>query len=53
MNKRTANLLFVGTCFILAILLLMDRITPLVSGCIFALALAILGIASRGVKKEK
>lgn len=52
MNKKTANLFFVGICIVLAILLLMDRISPLVSGCIFAVALVVLGLASRGFRKE-
>ena len=48
MKKKSAGLLFLAICIILAILLLTKTISILVSGIIFALALVILGIASRG-----
>ncbi len=48
MKKRPAGLLFLAICIILAILLLTKTISVLVSGSIFALALIILGVASKG-----
>ncbi len=51
MNGKTAALLFVATCLILATLLLTKTITPLLSGTVFAVALALLGLISRGFKK--
>ena len=48
MKKNTAGLLFLAICIVLAILLLTKTIGIIVSGSIFALALIILGIASRG-----
>jgi hypothetical protein len=52
MNKQRAGLLFAGVCIVLAILLLAQWITPLVSGVLFALALVFLGLSSKGFKKE-
>ncbi len=51
MKGKTAGFLFLGICIILATLLLTNTITPLVSGCAFAVALATLGALSRGFKK--
>ena len=48
MKRRTAGLLFLGICATLAILLLAEIVTPLVSGCIFAVALILFGALSRG-----
>ncbi|NHZ87110.1 MAG: hypothetical protein GWP19_14760 [Planctomycetia bacterium] len=48
MKKKPAGLLFLAICIVLAILLLTKTISILVSGSIFALALIILGIASKG-----
>jgi uncharacterized membrane protein len=50
-NRKTAAFLFLGVCVILVILLLMKAVTPLVSGAIFALALVLFGLLSRGFKK--
>jgi len=52
MDKRTAGFLFLGLCIILAILLLTSVITPLASGCIFAVALVLLGGFSRAFRKQ-
>lgn len=52
MNKKTAGLLFLAVCVVLAILLLTGTITFFVSGCIFAAALILLGVLSRGFRKE-
>ena len=51
MNRKLAAPLFLGVCVILAILLFMKAITPLVSGIIFAIALVLFGLFSRGFKK--
>lgn len=51
MKNRTAGLLFLGVCIILAILLLTKTITMIVSGAIFAVALVIFGSLSRGFRK--
>lgn len=48
MNKKTAGLLFLGICIVLAVLLLLKAIPPLVSGGVFALALLVLGGVSLG-----
>lgn len=48
MNARTAVLLFLAVCIILVVLLLTGTISAVVSGALFAVALVIVGIASRG-----
>ena len=48
MNKKSAGLLFLSICIVLAFLLLTKAISILLSGSIFALALIILGGASKG-----
>ena len=48
MNARTAVLSFLAVCIVLVILLLTETITPVVGGSLFAAALVIVGIASRG-----
>lgn len=52
MTKNTAGLLFLAICIVLAILLFTKTISSTVSGSIFALALIILGGASRGFTKK-
>lgn len=52
MNRRTAGFSFLGVCVILALLLVTETITPLISGGIFAGALVILGVLSRGFRKD-
>jgi hypothetical protein len=51
MKRKMAGFLFLGICIVLAILLLMKAISPIVSGCVFAVALVGFGIASRGFRK--
>ena len=51
MDRRIAGFLFLGICMVLAILLLIKAITPLISGVIFAIALVLFGIFSRGFRK--
>lgn len=49
-KRQTAGFLFLCVCVALAVLLLTDAITPLVSGEIFAVALVLLGVLSRGFR---
>jgi hypothetical protein len=51
MSRKTAAFSFLGICVVLAILLLIKAITPLVSGSIFAIALVLFGVFSRGFRK--
>lgn len=48
MNKKTAAMIFLGICSLLAVLLATGTISPFWSGILFALALAVLGILARG-----
>lgn len=48
MKRKTAGILFLAICVVLAILLLTKTISSTVSGSIFALALIVLGVASKG-----
>jgi hypothetical protein len=52
MDKTIAGVFFLGTCVVLAVLLLTGTISPLVSGSVFALALIAVGGLSRGFRKE-
>ncbi|MFH1382143.1 MAG: hypothetical protein ABIH70_04530 [Chloroflexota bacterium] len=49
MKRRTAALVFLGICIVLAILLLTRTIPPLVSGITFAIALVAYGLVARKV----
>jgi hypothetical protein len=51
MSRKIASFWLLGICVVLAILLLINAISPLLGGGIFAAALIILGIASGGFKK--
>jgi len=51
MNRKLALGLFLATCIILAILLIMQIISPLISSAIFAIALVVFGGLSRGFRK--
>lgn len=51
MNRRLAGFLFLGTCAILAFLLITHKIGALVSGFVFALALVVFGGLSRGFRR--
>jgi len=53
MNVRTARSLFLAVCIIIVILLLTEVITPVVSGALFAAALLVIGIASRGFTRAR
>jgi hypothetical protein len=52
MNKKTAGLVFLGIGVVLAILLIIQWITPLTSGVLFALSLVLLGGLSKGFRKR-
>ncbi len=51
MKGKTAGFLLLAVCAILAVLLLTSAITPLVSGIVFAVVLAVLGTVSRGFRR--
>jgi hypothetical protein len=51
MGRKTAGILFLGICLLLAVLLLTRTITILVSSSLFAVSLVALGIASKGFRK--
>jgi hypothetical protein len=51
MDRKLAAFAFLAICLLLAILLLIKAITPLVSGIIFAVALLVFGLLTRGFKK--
>lgn len=52
MNKKTAGLTFLGVCLLLAALLVAKVISPILSGAVFAIALAGFGIFSRGFTRR-
>jgi hypothetical protein len=49
---KTAGYLFLAICAVLAGLLFTSAITPLAGGIVFAAALAVLGILSRGFGRK-
>jgi hypothetical protein len=51
MKGSLAGLLFLVVCIVLAALLLAHVIKPVVSGAIFAIALVVFGIVSRGFRR--
>ena len=53
MNKRTAAMIFLVVCLVLALLLLSGAISPLLGGGVFALALVVLGVFSRGFTNKQ
>jgi hypothetical protein len=53
MSGKTAGLLFLGVCLLLALFLLTGKIEPLVSGCIFASTLVVLGRLSSGFRRRR
>jgi xanthine/uracil permease len=52
MHRNTAGILFLIVSALLSFMLLTRMITPLVSGSIFAAALVVLGLLSRGFTRE-
>ena len=51
MKGSLAGLLFLGVCIGLSALLLAHVIKPVVSGALFAIALVVLGLLSRGFRR--
>jgi hypothetical protein len=51
MKGSLAGLLFLGVCVALAALLLAHVIRPVVSGAVFAIALVVFGLLSRGFRR--
>ncbi len=51
LNGKKARLFLLITCIVLAILLLTHVVTYLVSGIIFAIALAAFGVLSNGFRR--
>jgi hypothetical protein len=50
MDGKVAVILLVNVCVILVILLVIQAITPLVSGVVFAIVLVTLGLLSKGFR---
>lgn len=53
MSGKMAGSLFLVICIVLAVLLMARVITPMISGLVFAAALAGLGIASGGFRRTR
>ncbi|HUU05795.1 MAG TPA: hypothetical protein VMZ49_07955 [Patescibacteria group bacterium] len=53
MNKKTAVMIFLIVCLVLAALLVFKAISSVLGGSIFAVALVVLGILSRGFTNKK
>jgi xanthine/uracil permease len=53
MHRNTAGILFLSVSAFLSFMLLSRMITPLVSGAIFAVALVVLGLLSRGFTRQE
>lgn len=52
MSGKNAGLIFLVICILLAILLVNKKITAALSGALFALVLVILGLSSKGFRKN-
>ncbi len=52
MKGRTAGLIFLCVCVVLAVLVLLRVIVAIASGIIFAVALVTLGILSGGFRRQ-
>jgi len=52
MDGKIAVILLVNICVILAVLLLIQAVTPLISGVIFAIVLVTLGVLSKGFRRR-
>ena len=53
MDRSIAAVVFLAVCIVLALLLLSGTISPIISGVVFAVALVILGVLSRGFRYRK
>lgn len=52
MTGRTASFVFVAVCVVLGVLLLTGFIDRMTTGWVFAAALVILGLTSRGFRRS-
>lgn len=52
MKGKTAGILFLCICLVLAFLLLTEKITPVISGSIFAVSLVLCGGLSSGFRRK-
>ena len=52
MSAKTAGLIFLGICVLLAVLLLTVAISPVISGGIFTASLLLLGGFSSGFRRK-
>jgi len=52
MDGKIAVILLVNICVILAVLLIIQAITPLVGGVVFAVVLVTLGSLSKGFRRR-
>ncbi len=53
MKSKIAGFVFLGISVILAVLLLAQAITPILSGTVFAIALILLGGLSGGFRRKE
>jgi len=53
MDRRIAAIALLAVCIALALLLLGGTITPIISGAIFAVVLALLGVLSGGFRYKR
>ena len=53
MNGKTAVLVFLVVCVLLALLLLLGTIKPIMASVLFAVALVVLGVPSRGFRRRR
>jgi hypothetical protein len=51
MGRKLAVRILLGICLLLALLLVTHTIGPIVSGAVFAVSLAVLGVSSGGFRK--
>ncbi len=52
MSRKIAGILFLAVCIVLAVFLITKLISPIVSSAIFAVALVVFGVLSRGFTKR-
>lgn len=52
MRAKTARIIFLILCLALSILLILNTITPVRSGLIFAAGLVLLGVLSKGFRRN-
>lgn len=52
MSARIAGMIFLGFSGVLVLLLLLEVVSSLVAGVLFAVGLVVFGVASRGFRKR-